>query len=186
MKNISVIITLALCFAFSGGANAQRYLPGQRGIQVTMGGVNGFHHFHTGAAMATYTKKGNRWIFGGEYLQKRYPYKDLNLTQAQFTVDGGYYLKFLSDGSKTLFFSLGASVLAGYETVNWGKKLLPDGATIQNADGFLFGAALTLETEIYLTDWWVLLINVRERILSGSSVGKFNTQLGLGFKFIIN
>ncbi|OAV75522.1 Conjugative transposon protein TraO [Bacteroidales bacterium Barb7] len=63
---------------------------------------------------------------------------------------------------------------------------MPDGATIQNSDAFIYGAALTLEWETYLTDWAVLLINVRERGLLGSSVGKFNTQLGLGIKFIIN
>jgi hypothetical protein len=84
------------------------------------------------------------------------------------------------------FVSLGASALAGYETVNWNEKLLPDGATINNADGFLFGGALTLEMETYLSDRIVLLVNVRERLLGGSSVGNLNTQLGLGLKFIIN
>ncbi|KAA6328312.1 hypothetical protein EZS27_022767, partial [termite gut metagenome] len=78
------------------------------------------------------------------------------------------------------------SALAGYETVNWNKKLLSDGATIQNKDAFLYGAALTVEAEVYLTDRMVLLANVKERLLSGSSVGKFNTQAGIGIKFIIN
>jgi hypothetical protein len=51
---------------------------------------------------------------------------------------------------------------------------LPDGATIENKDAFLHGAALTLETEILLTGWETLLLNAREQILFGSSVGKFN------------
>ncbi|KAA6336103.1 hypothetical protein EZS27_015730, partial [termite gut metagenome] len=46
--------------------------------------------------------------------------------------------------------------------------------------------ALTLEAEVYLTDRVVLLANVRERLLAGSSVGKFNTQVAIGIKFIIN
>ena len=29
-----------------------------------------------GAALSTYTKKGNKWVFGGEYLLKNNPYKD--------------------------------------------------------------------------------------------------------------
>ncbi|WP_244924333.1 conjugal transfer protein TraO [Bacteroides eggerthii] len=57
---------------------------------------------------------------------------------------------------------------------------------VENEDAFLYGAALTLETEIFLTDWAALLLNVRERMLFGSSVGKFNTQIGLGIRFIIN
>jgi hypothetical protein len=126
------------------------------------------------------------WLFGGEYLQKQYLYNDLRLPLAQITGEGGYYLNLLSDGSKTFFLSLGVSGMAGYETINWNDKLLPDGATIQNADAFIYGGALTLETEIYLTDFAALMFNVRERILWGSTVGKFNTQIGVGIKFIIN
>ena len=192
MKRISIILLVVLCL-FSQ-AQAQRYLPGQKGLQFTAGTVNGFNlnpqstgfACHAGVAFSNYTKHGNRWVFGGEYLEKQYPYRDLSLPQSQFTAEGGYYLKFLSDGSKTIFFSLGASVLLGYETVNWNKKQLPDGATLQNKDGFLYGGALTLETEIYLSDWLVLLVNVRERLLGGSSVGLFNTQPGIGLKFILN
>jgi len=192
MKRFIIIFIVALCLFVQ--AQAQHYLPGQKGLQITAGTVNGFNlnqqsndfAFHAGAAFSTYTKNGNRWVFGGEYLEKQYPYKDLAIPQTQFIAEGGYYLKFLSDGSKTFFFSLGASVLAGYETVNWDKKLLFDGATIQNKDGFLYGGALTFEAETYLTDRIVLLVNVRERFLEGSSIGKLNTQLGLGLKFIIN
>ena len=194
MKRLVILSTLALCFALPGGAYAQRYLPGQRGLQITAGTVNGINlnpqsndfAFHAGAAFSAYTKNGNRWLVGGEYLEKRHPYKATNLPQAQFTAEGGYYWKFLSDGSKTVFFSLGTSFLTGYETINWNNDLLPDGATLQHKDTFLYGGALTLEMETFLNDRVVLLVNVRERLLFGSSVGKFNTQLGLGIKFIIN
>jgi hypothetical protein len=54
------------------------------------------------------------------------------------------------------------------------------------AEVFLYGGALTLEAETYLTDRIVLLVNVRERLLAGSSIGRFSTQLGLGIKIIIN
>jgi hypothetical protein len=32
----------------------------------------------------------------------------------------------------------------------------------------------------------VLLAGIRQRLLSGSSAGKLNTQFGLGVKYIIN
>jgi hypothetical protein len=182
------MLTVSLGLLIVSQAQAQRYLPKQQGLQMTIGTVNGTNaqDFHIGAAFSTYTKNKNRWIFGGEYLEKRFEYKDLNIPQSQFTIEGGYYLNFLSDKSKTFFFSIGASFLAGYETINWDRKLLPDGATIENKDAFIYGGALTFETEIFLTDWLVLLVNVRERVLFGSSVGKFNTQFGTGLKFIIN
>ena len=193
MKRIKIII-FAVAISLFSQVQAQRYLSGLCGLQFTAGTVNGVNldtksndfAFHAGAAFSTYTTHNNRWVVGFEYLEKRYPYKETSLPQAQFTVEGGYYLKFLSDGSKTFFFSLGASAVAGYETVNWNQQLLSDGATIQHKGAFLYGGALTLETEIYLTNYIALLANVRERLLFGSSVGKFNTQLGLGIKFIIN
>jgi len=168
---------------------AQRYLPSMCGLQVNTGSVNALNlkkGFHCGVAYSTYTKSKDRWVFGAEYLQKKYLYNDLKIPQSQFTVDVGFYYKFLSDRRKAFFASIGASALAGYETVNWNEKLLPDGATINNSDAFLFGGALTLEMEIYLNDRLVLLANIRERLLQGSTVGKLNTQFGVGMKFIIN
>jgi hypothetical protein len=195
MKKLNLILsTLALCFALSGEAYAQRYLPGQKGLQITAGTVNGFKlnsqnsdfAFHAGIGFSVYTQNKNRWVFGGEYLEKRFEYKDFAIPQAQFSVESGYYLNFLSDKSKTFFFSIGASALAGYETINWDRKLLPDGARLENRDAFIYGGALTFETEIFLTDWLVLLVNLRERMLFGSSVGRFNTQFGAGIKFMLN
>jgi hypothetical protein len=120
------------------------------------------------------------------YLEKQHPYRDISIPHSQFTVDAGYYLKFLSDWRKTVFVSVGASAMAGYETVNWNDKVLFDGATINHGDAFLYGGALTLELETYLTNRLVLLANIRERLLAGSSVGKLNTQVGIGIKIVIN
>jgi hypothetical protein len=185
MRKAILFIIIALCNTVTGYVSAQRYLPGMRGLQFTAG-IAPQDGFYTGIAFSQYTKHADRWVFGAEYLEKRHPYKDVNIPQSLFTVDAGYYLKFLSDWRKTFFLSLGASAMAGYETINWNDNVLFDGATINNGDNFLYGGALTLELETYLTDRIVLLANVRERLLMGSSIGKFHTQAGLGLKFIIN
>ena len=189
MKKEVLFIIIAMCIAVPDFVSAQRYLPGQRGLQVTAGTVNGLKPqdgFHAGAAFSQYTKRADRWMFGFEYLEKRHSYRNISIPQSQFTADAGYYLKFLSDRRKTFFLSLGASGVAGYETVNRNKKLLADGATIDSKDGFLYGGALTLEAETYLSDRVVLLVNIRERLLTGSSTGKFSTQFGVGIKYIVN
>ena len=142
--------------------------------------------YHIGAAYSVYTKNANRWVIGGEYLHKKYDYKDMQIPVEQFTAEGGYYLKFLSDRRKTFFLSLGLSALAGYEVSNKSEKLLPDGSTLLDKDCFIYGGALTLELEAYLTDRVALLLNARERALFGSDIGKFHTQVSLGLKFIIN
>jgi hypothetical protein len=194
MKKFVVVALLGLCFSCNGKIVAQRHLPGQKGLQVTAGTVNGFtldeknpnFAAHAGAAFSTYTPNGNRWVFGGEFLGKCHRYKGWCTPQMQWTGEGGYFLTVLSDKSKTIFCSAGVSALAGYETIRHNKHPLPDGATILNQDAFLYGGAITLETEVFLTDWAVLVANVRERALAGSSIGAFNTQFGLGIKFIIN
>ena len=186
------MMLFALCLT-SFQAHAQRYLPGMKGLQVTAGMTDGVHWnsdtdfaYHIGAAYSVYTKNANRWVIGGEYLHKKYDYKDMQIPVEQFTAEGGYYLKFLSDPTRTVFLSIGSSALAGYETVNWGDRMLYDGSTLLAKDAFVYGGAITLELETYLTDRIVLLANIRERALWGSSLELFTTQFGLGIKFIIH
>lgn len=104
----------------------------------------------------------------------------------QFTGEGSFFCDVLSDGSKTFFLSAGISALAGYETVNGGKKLLFDGSTIRNKDGFVYGGAVTLQAETYLTDRLVLLFYGRERCLWGGSTGHFHVQYGVGLKIMMD
>ena len=172
MKKHVFIIVAAMLVLFGGQANAQRCLPGMRGIELRGGFTDGFGKpvdFYTGIAMSTYTKHANRWVVGAEYLQKSYGYRNMQIPRAQFTLEGGYFLKFLSDPSKTFFLSIGGSALAGYETVNWGDKQLPDGSLLTTKDAFIYGGAVTLELESYITDRIVLLASIRERCLWGSS-----------------
>ena len=106
-KHIFIMMLFALCLTFNQ-AHAQRYLPGMKGLQVTAGMADGVHWnantdfaYHIGAAYSVYTKNANRWVIGGEYLHKKYDYKDMQIPVEQFTAEGGYYLKFLSDRRKT-------------------------------------------------------------------------------------
>ena len=134
MKKHVFIIVAAMLVLFGGQANAQRCLPGMRGIELRGGFTDGFGKpvdFYTGIAMSTYTKHANRWVVGAEYLEKRYGYRDCLYPASQLTGEGGYYLNFLSDRKKTFFAALGLSALAGYETVNWGESLLPDGSRMK-------------------------------------------------------
>ena len=125
-------------------------------------------------------------MFGGEYLLKNNPYKDTAIPVAQFTAEGGYYFKILSDARKIVFVYAGASALAGYESVNWGEKVLHDGSTLNDRDAFIYGGALTLDVEFYVADRIALLANLRERCLWGGDTKKFHCQWGLGIKFVIN
>jgi len=184
---------LVASLALIGQANAQRCLPRMRGVQLTTGMADGFYNranqnetgYYFGAALSTYTIGGNKWVFGGEYLQKYNPYKDTRIPTTQFTAEGGYYFNVLSDANKIFFLYIGGSALVGYEAVNWGEKVLFDGSQLTNKDAFIYGGAISLELESYLSDCIVLLLNTRERCLWGGSTGHFQTQVGAGIKFIL-
>ena len=170
-KYLFLFVTAVSLALFPGRAHAQRYLPGMKGVELRGGFANG--------------SKSPLNHYAG-YLMKNYGYRNVNVPCAQFTAEGGYYLKFLSDPTRTVFLSIGGSALAGYETVNWGDRMLYDGSTLLAKDAFVYGGAITLELETYLTDRIVLLANIRERALWGSSLDLFTTQFGLGLKFIIH
>lgn len=125
-------------------------------------------------------------MFGAEYLRRYHPYRESRIPTEQFTGEGGFFCNVLSDGSKTFFLSAGVSALAGYETVNGGEKRLFDGSTIRNKDGFVYGGAITLQAETYLTDRLVLLLYGRERCLWGGSTGRFHAQYGVGLKIMLD
>lgn len=194
MKKVLFLLCMVVCFVLTDKAYAQRCLPGMRGIRVTGGMADGFHSpdkrnelgYYFGLSLDSYTKHCNRWVFGAEYLQKYHSYKAIRIPTSQFTAEGGYYLTFLSDANKMFLLSLGGSALAGYETNNWGEKLLYDGSTLQSGDNFIYGGAVSLELETYLSNRVVLLLNARERCLWGSDTGKFHFQFGAGIKFLIN
>ena len=187
MKNKSIVLIISFLLLTLSG-QAQRRLPGQQSLQATIGTVNGLGNntLHCGFAFSQFNKNQNRWTFGAEYLLKKLEYRIQTISIEQFTGEGGYFYTFLSDGSKTFFFTAGVSGMAGYEQVNRGKSILYDGSTLLSKSKFLFGGAFSFEVEAYVIDRVILLANFRQRILPASTVNRFNSQFGMGIKFIIN
>lgn len=185
MKGRVLFMAMLLSVLLAGRAEAQRCLPKMQGIEMKAG-MTGSDGYWLGAALSSYARGGNKWVYGAEYLQTNHPYRNVNVPVAQFTAEGGYYYNFLSDAKKTVFLYAGASALAGYETANWGKKTLYDGARLGNGDAFVYGCAATLDMEVYLADFIALTATLRERFLWGGSTGVCRTEYGIGIKFIIN
>ena len=156
-----MLLTFAVLALTMGQATAQRVLPKMQGIAIGGGMVDG---------------KSDEYGEDGKQI----------IPVVQVTAEGGYYKQVLSDASKSFFVYVGASALAGYETVNWNKQLLDDGSRLKEKGGFVYGCAATLNVEWYLSDKVVLTGNVRERFLWGNTSNLNNTQYGIGLKFIIN
>ncbi len=164
--------------------------PGMTGVEFRGGFVNGSKsslNYYTGFAVSGYTKRANRWVVGAEYLMKAL--RVSGCVPSPCAVHGrGRLLPEVPvrPFQDFVFLSVGGSALAGYETVNWGGRILYDGSRLLAKDAFVYGGAVTLELETYITDCIVLLASVRERALWGSSLGVFSTQFGLAVKFIIH
>lgn len=192
MKKI-LIIFAAMLTLFGGRAMAQRCLPGMSAVEVRADMVNGFYTgdsrncgYDFGVFYSVFKGNANTWSFGGEYLQTYSPYgENGRIPVAQFTGEVGYNLHIVSDYLQTFHLYGGVSAIGGYETVNWGKHTLSDGSTIKNGDSFIYGGALTLSADFYLSDKIALTANVKERFVFGNSTGHFHTQYGVGVKFII-
>ncbi|MBP3288903.1 MAG: conjugal transfer protein TraO [Muribaculaceae bacterium] len=190
----AIMIIAAMLTLFGGRAMAQRCLPGMSAVEVRADMVNGFF---TGSSRNCGYNVGvfysiikgdnaNTWSFGGEYLQTYKPYGEKGrIPIAQFTGEVGYNLHIVSDYSQTFHLYGGISALGGYETVNWGKQVLKDGATIGADDAFIYGGAVTLSADFYLSDRFILGAHIKERFVFGNDTGHFLTQFGVHVKFVI-
>jgi len=192
MKKI-LIIFAAMLTLFGGRAMAQRCLPGMSAVEVRADMVNGFYTgnsrncgYDFGVFYSVFKGGANTWSFGGEFLQTYSPYgANGRIPVAQFTGEVGYNLHIVSDYSQTFHLYGGLSALGGYETVNWGKHILSDGSTIKNGDAFIYGGALILSADFYLSDRLALGAHVKERFVFGNDTGHFLTQFGVHFKLTI-
>ena len=159
---------LCICLPFAAGeCFAQRYLPGQKGIQLMLGGVDDFGsnvkhlrgNFQLGVALSRYNRNHSRWLFGADYVKKHYSYKDIAIPKAQFTGEVGYFVPFFSDRGRNVFFSAGLSALAGYETTNWNCKLLYDGAMTDAS--FMVLPRLSRWRRSFPTGWFFFSMSAR-------------------------
>ena len=187
----AIMIIAAMLSLFGGRAMAQRCLPGMSAVEIKADMADGFYTgnsrncgYSFGVFYSVYKGGANTWSFGGEYLQTYKPYGAKGrIPVAQFTGEVGYNLHLLSDYSQTFHLYGGVSALGGYETVNWGKHLLPDGSTIQAEDAFIYGGAVTLSADFYLSDHVALGAHIKERFVFGNDTGHFLFAYGLHLKY---
>ncbi len=131
-KYLFIIMMCAFLSSLAGKVSAQRYLPGQTGLELRLGGVDDFGrnvrhlrgNFQIGLALSRYNRNRSRWVFGADYVKKHYAYKKIAVPKEQFTAEAGCLFPFLSDRGRNVFLSAGLSALAGYERVNRNGRLL--------------------------------------------------------------
>lgn len=191
MKKAIMIIAVAMFSLIGGKTFAQRLLPGMSAVEVRADMADGFYTgksrdcgYSLGVYYSIFKGNANTWSFGGEYLQTYKPYGEKGrIPVAQFTGELCYNLHIVSDYSQTFHLYGGVSALGGYETVNWGKSLLKDGSTILANDSFIYGGAVTVSADFFLSDNVALGAHIKERFVFGNDTGHFKFQYGIHLKY---
>lgn len=192
------IILFVCLVAIAAGTHAQRLIPGQRGLQLSYTipiSTQNDNHLQTAKAlpsggfgwamaMTVNHKRANHWLFGLEYAKKNFEYRDGKIPAEIISFEGGYMLNLFSDAGKNVLLYTGITAVAGYETVNRGEKLLPDGATLLTKDRFVYGGAYHLALDVFATDNLVFFVKGKCNVLWGSGVKMFRPQVGTGIRVI--
>lgn len=103
-----------------------------------------------------------------------------------FTLNIGYFKNIYTNKPRTVLSAIGAGIVGGYEEVNKGDNQLYTGAKLISKSGFIYGAFLSSETEVILSDKLSALLKINEFYHVNSSVGNFTLYGGAGIIFYIN
>lgn len=188
MKKIVMLFVLAV--AFTTTMHAQRLLPGQRGLQLSLGLPisesklfdNG--NFIAGVSLTINHKRTNHWFIGLEYSKKHFTYRNEQIPVETFVLEGGYMVNLFADAGKNLLLNTGITAVGGYEVINRSESLLYDGATLLDKDSFVYGGAYHLTLDLFVTDNLILFIKGKCNVLWNSDVEMFRPQIGAGIRVI--
>ena len=189
-KRLILSVCAAVAMAFSLPSQAQRLIPKQRGIEV-VGSVPlikgekflAAGNFGMEASLTRYLGRENYTFVMAEYEQQNMPYRDYDVKLKDALLHLGYMHPIMSDNGKNVLLYGGVSALGGYEEINEDKPFLPDGAKLLDRSRFVYGGALHLSVECFLTDNVLLLLKGQGRVLFGTDVHRFRPALSAGFKF---
>ena len=188
MARLLLILLCAMMFSFQ--AQAQRLIPGQKGVELTGGVllVKGERLFHADSYTASlsltrYMKRTN-YAFGILSLENQnIPYKDFQVPMTDALLEIGYMEPLIGDRGRNVISYIGLSAAGGYEWLNNDKKVLPDGAMLLDGSCFVYGGGVHLSVECFLTDNIVLVVRTQGRMLFGTDVHHFRPALTAGLRF---
>ncbi|MCL8537658.1 conjugal transfer protein TraO [Chryseobacterium gallinarum] len=189
MKKYFYMVTLMICVTVTT-VNAQRLLPGQKGIEISWGGLSTripSQDYFLNIGLSSNGKYGNYWLWSFEYTHRNSPYdtqhETIQLPVETYSVQGGRSFYLLGDFRKTITLNFGVMAIAGYESINRGAGILPDGARIEDKNGFIYGAGSRLSLEMYLSNRFVFLLKGGINILWGTSIQQIRPGAGIGLRF---
>ena len=187
MKRTFLLLCCVVATAIS--SHAQRLLPRQTGVEITTG-VPVIQNekliqpetFTVGVSFTRYLKAENYTFLSALYERQNLPYGKSNVPLSDALLLAGYMHPLLSDGGKNAFVYAGVSALAGYEELNRGESVLPDGAELLDRSRILGGGGVHLAVELFLSDHLLFVVGGRGLFLFRSDVYLFRPAISAGFR----
>ena len=190
LKLLFSSLCAALVVGLPTAVQAQRLVPGQKGLEVSASvpivkGKSLFkpNGFGMTLSLSHYLKRGKYTFVSAGYEQQALSYRSYQVPLRDYLVQMGYAHPLLSDKGKNVFFYLGASAVAGYEDINKGEKLLPDGAKLLDGSRWVYGAGLHTSVELFLTDRIIVGGKAQLRYLFNSDIHRLRPTLSLGLRY---
>ena len=190
LKLLFSSLCAALVVGLPTAVQAQRLVSSQKGLEASASipivkGKSLFKQddFGLTLSLSHYLKRGKYTFVSAGYEQQALSYRSYQVPLRDYLVQMGYAHPLLSDKGKNVFFYLGASAVAGYEDINKGEKLLPDGAKLLDGSRWVYGAGLHTSVELFLTDRIIVGGKTQLRYLFNSDVPRLRPTLSLGLRY---
>ncbi len=165
---------------------AQRMLPGQKGLEIHAGGLSADkpgRNYYLNIGLTINTKNGNYRLLAFEFTHSHLTYKRRLLPLETYTIAYGYSFYLFGDAARNISLNAGLTGVLGYENINSGENMLPDGARLLEESSVIYGAGGRLSLETYLCDRLVLLLQGRVKVLWGTDGKQLRPAAGVGLRF---
>ncbi|MDR6919524.1 conjugal transfer protein TraO [Chryseobacterium sp. 2987] len=183
MKKILSLFLMVLPFT---SLLAQRLLPHQKGLQLSVGLFSNDKpkdNYFVNLEQTRNHKKGNYHFWSTEYQRRTAMYLESTIPIETYLLSGGYSLHVIGLPDKSINLNTGIEASGGYQQINHNKLQLPDGSVINNKSGFVYGAGGRLTLEVYLTNFMILSIQAKAKYLWGTRFNQFRPATGIGLRF---
>ena len=182
-----------LLVAIGQPVSAQRLLPNQNGLEV-MGGIvfqprvsNPINSgdFSVEAGYNHYFRVGNYLSVTADYEQRHYTYKEWRIPIQDALLQVSYNHPLVMNRGRDILLYAGIAALGGYEFVNNGETIMPNGATLQNQSRWVYGVSPMISLETYLHDRLVFVLRGEGRFLFNQQTYLIRPTIQAGLKVII-
>lgn len=110
----------------------------------------------------------------------------ITIPYSSYTASYSYFFTLYSRNRRMQVLSLGGGALAGYEGVNGGNTEITNVVSVNGESKFIYGAVLTGDLDIILTEHFSLLIKSSQFYHINSDFGAFTNYTGIGLRYYFN